>query len=110
MRTGTSDAIRIWVDGEPDQLNVARDDLNDGSSLNDIPVTIGRRDVGGVPAKDTIDEAVILEGVLGDNEVASLAEDGIERLLAVNPWRRLASMWGDLKSESPSGHTPPAER
>ena len=98
---GTPDAIRIWVDGKPDEVNVTRDDLNEGSILNDTPVTIGCRDVGGVPAKGAIDEVVIVKRVLTDHEVASLAEDGLERFLAVNPQRRLALMWGDLKSESP---------
>ena len=97
---GTPEAISIWVDGQPEELQIMRNDLNDGSILNNTPVTIGCRDVGGVPAKGAVDEAVIVKRVLTDDEVSRVVDDGIEDFLHVAPMGKAAVTWAALRASA----------
>jgi len=71
--------------------------------LNDVPVTIGSRENGGVPTKGVIDEVMIFKKALNAQEVQQIYQaKGVAEILgqpsAVQPGGKLITTWSIIKS------------
>ena len=95
---GAPSGIKLYVDGTLETMVTLLDNLDENTILNNLPVTIGSRDKGGVPAKGLIDEVVIVKRALSDGEIQQLATQSV--VAAVQPEGKLTTTWGSIKAEA----------
>ena len=81
--SGQAGGIQLYVDGNAVSMITVMNNLNNGTSLNSVPVAIGARDTGGVPFNGLLDEAAIFGNALTPAQLLQLANDGntIQRVL-----------------------------
>jgi hypothetical protein len=75
--SGQANGIKLYVDGEaaPTVVVGNGNSLNGLTTLNNVPVTIGSRDTGGVPYGGLLDEAAIFGTALTPQQVQQLEND-----------------------------------
>ena len=99
---GVAAGVKLYVDGKPESMTLALDDLGEVSILNDFPFRIGDRLIPGcgVPANGAIDEVLVIKKALSAVEVALLHQaGGISQVIAaVQPQGKLATTWSAMKS------------
>jgi hypothetical protein len=73
--SGQAGGIRLYLDGVPVATFTVQNGLSGGSTLNNVPVTIGSRDSGGSAYNGLLDEAAIFGTALSAAQVLQLAND-----------------------------------
>jgi hypothetical protein len=81
--SGQAGGVQLYIDGNSVSTVARSNTLNNGTTLNSVPVAIGGRDTGGVPFNGLLDEAAIFGNVLAPAQVLQLGNDSatIQRVL-----------------------------
>ena len=93
---GGDSAVRLVLDGKQEAAGAHGDAA---SNADASPVWIGELDANrGFAWKGAIDEVSIWNGALSDEEIANVADNGLNQFTSVDPSGRLAHSWGRLKA------------
>ena len=100
---GAVAGISLYVDGKLEKMNVMKENLGENTILNDVPVTVGSRENGGVPSRGIIDEVMIFKKALNAQEVQQIYQaKGVAEILGqpstVQPGGKLITTWSIIKS------------
>ena len=68
--------MKLYVDGNLETLTIFDNDLGANTILNNVPLTMGSRNAGGVPTKGIIDEVEIYNCALSAQEIQSIFNAG----------------------------------
>ena len=94
-----------YLNGEPDRKKKKGFYINLGSG-NPVNSSIKNFRLGnsiwdeGRAYKGIVDEAFIFERALSQETIQSIMHKGIEKTQAVDPWDKIATLWGQVKSQN----------
>ena len=98
------DGLRLYVDGK--LKNPVVDNAGVGEIISTEDLYIGWEERNKPFFKGIIDDVAIFNVVLSDDDIASIAKNGLEGAQAVSPSEKIAMTWGNIKRKDSEALSP----